>query len=105
MVDDTCWCYCVPVCVPTAEGCGPAVTSTAHSAQHTRSQVLQRLGQYLPEEHRSVAELRQLARSAQFQQQLATFSGALQTGQLDLGQFGLRAEVRLRAWCFLLSNC
>jgi hypothetical protein len=41
-----------------------------------------------------VAELRQLARSAQFQQQLAAFSGALQTGQLDLSQFGLRAEVR-----------
>jgi 26S proteasome regulatory subunit N13 len=56
--------------------------------------VLARLGQYLPEEHRSLSELRQLARSAQFQQQLAAFSAALQTGQLDLSQFGLRAEVR-----------
>jgi hypothetical protein len=59
-----------------------------------RPQVLARLGQYLPEEHRSLSELRQLARSAQFQQQLAAFSAALQTGQLDLSQFGLRAEVR-----------
>lgn len=56
------------------------------------SEVLERLGQHLPEEHRSITELRQLARSAQFQQQLAAFSGALQTGQLDLSQFGLRAE-------------
>ncbi|KAI8476022.1 MAG: adhesion molecule [Monoraphidium minutum] len=55
-------------------------------------EVLARLGQYLPEEHRSVGELRALARSAQFQQQLAAFSAALQSGQLDLSQFGLRAE-------------
>ncbi|GBF95298.1 26S proteasome regulatory subunit [Raphidocelis subcapitata] len=55
-------------------------------------EVLARLGQHLPEEHRSLPELRALARSAQFQQQLAAFSGALQTGQLDLSQFGLRAE-------------
>jgi hypothetical protein len=35
-----------------------------------------------------------LAHSPQFHQQLATFGGALQTGQLDLAQFGLQAEVR-----------
>jgi len=65
------------------------------------AQVLERLGQHLPEEHRSVAELRQLARSAQFQQQLQAFSGALQTGQLDLSQFGLRAEVGVSS-CLLM---
>lgn len=35
-----------------------------------------------------------LAHSPQFHQQLGTFSAALQTGQLDLAQFGLQAEVR-----------
>lgn len=35
-----------------------------------------------------------VARSPQFQQQVETFSHALQTGQLDLAQFGLEAQVR-----------
>jgi uncharacterized membrane protein YgcG len=54
--------------------------------------VLERLGQHLPEGHRTAGELRALARSAPFQQQLQAFSAALQQGQLDLSQFGLRAE-------------
>ena len=41
--------------------------------------------------------LEALAHSPQFQQQLSTFSDALQTGQLDLSQFGLRAAVSERA--------
>eukprot|EP00882_Tetradesmus_deserticola_P015917 GHRQ01016974.1.p1 GENE.GHRQ01016974.1~~GHRQ01016974.1.p1 ORF type:complete len:149 (+),score=45.39 GHRQ01016974.1:371-817(+) len=56
------------------------------------AQVLERLSSYLPEEQRSRQALLELARSPQFQQQLATFSGALQTGQLDLAQFGLQAQ-------------
>ena len=63
-----------------------------HNNDNDNGQVLARLGQYLPEGHRSAAELRALARSAPFQQQLAAFSAALQSGQLDLAQFGLRAE-------------
>lgn len=55
-------------------------------------QVVSRLAPYLPEEHRSPESLRDLARSPQFQQQLHTFSTALQTGQLDLAQFGLQAR-------------
>ncbi len=56
-------------------------------------QVLGRLSTYLPEEQRSPEALRALAHSPQFHHQLSTFSAALQTGQLDLAQFGLQAEV------------
>eukprot|EP00775_Hariotina_reticulata_P004635 gene4635-4888_t len=55
-------------------------------------EMLDRLSEYLPEGHRSHEALRALAHSPHFQQQLATFSNALQTGQLDLAQFGLQAE-------------
>lgn len=55
-------------------------------------EVLERLSAYLPEEQRSRGALLELAHSPQFAQQLATFSGALQTGQLDLAQFGLQAQ-------------
>lgn len=67
-------------------------------------QVLERLSTYLPEEQRSRQALLDLARSPQFQQQLATFSGALQTGQLDLAQFGLQAQVRLGAAALTLVH-
>lgn len=53
-----------------------------------------RLGAFLPEAHRNRQALADLAHSPQFQQQLATFGMALQTGQLDMAQFGLRSEVR-----------
>lgn len=46
-----------------------------------------------------VCTLQALAHSPQFHQQLATFGGALQTGQLDLAQFGLQAEVRTYLAC------
>lgn len=52
---------------------------------------LGQLAQHLPEEHRTTEALVSLAHSAQFQQQLATLSHALQSGQLDLTQFGLQA--------------
>ena len=45
---------------------------------------------------RSEADLAGLAHSPQFQQQLQAFSSALQSGQLDLRQFGLEAEVGVR---------
>eukprot|EP00198_Chlamydomonas_reinhardtii_P010171 XP_001699508.1 predicted protein [Chlamydomonas reinhardtii] len=53
--------------------------------------VLAELAPHLPEQHRTMEALEALAHSPQFQQQLSTFSDALQTGQLDLSQFGLRA--------------
>lgn len=55
-------------------------------------EVLERLSSYLPEEQRSMGSLQALAHSPQFHQQLQTFGAALQTGQLDLAQFGLQAE-------------
>lgn len=39
--------------------------------------------------------LEALVVSAQFRSQLDVFGAALQSGQLDLAQFGLQAEVRL----------
>lgn len=49
-----------------------------------------------PEEHRTQEALEALVVSAQFRSQLDVFGAALQSGQLDLAQFGLQAEVRLR---------
>jgi hypothetical protein len=66
-------------------------------------QVLERLSTYLPEEQRSRQALLDLAHSPQFQQQLSTFSGALQTGQLDLAQFGLQAQVW--GWGLWVLSC
>ena len=45
--------------------------------------------QHLPEEHRSTQDLEELVRTPQFQNQLERFSHALQSGQMDLAQFGL----------------
>ena len=51
--------------------------------------VRQRLMEHLPEEHRSTQDLEELLRTPQFQSQLERFSHALQSGQMDLAQFGL----------------
>ncbi|GLC51860.1 hypothetical protein PLESTB_000556300 [Pleodorina starrii] len=53
--------------------------------------VLEVLAPHLPEEHRTTEQLVAVAHSPQFQRQLSEFSAALQSGQLDLSQFGLRA--------------
>jgi hypothetical protein len=53
--------------------------------------VQERLAQYLPESHRNSTALAELIASPQFASQLQTFSRALQSGQIDLAQFGLRA--------------
>lgn len=51
--------------------------------------VRSRLLQHLPEEHRSTQDLEELIRTPQFQNQLERFSHALQSGQMDMAQFGL----------------
>lgn len=51
--------------------------------------IQERLAEFLPEEHRHEAAILELAASAQFQQQLETFSQALQSGQLNLNAFGI----------------
>ena len=48
-----------------------------------------RLLEHLPEEHRGTQDLEELLRTPQFQNQLERFSAALQSGQMDLAQFGL----------------
>jgi hypothetical protein len=55
-------------------------------------EVRDRLLVHLPEEHRETADLEELIQTPQFRSQLERFSEALQTGQMDLGQFGLKAE-------------
>ena len=52
-------------------------------------EVQQRLAPYLPEEQRTPESLRDLVRSPQFGAQLRAFSRALQTGTIDVRQFGL----------------
>ena len=53
--------------------------------------VQERLAPFLPEAHRNSSALAELITSPQFSAQLQTFSRALQSGQIDLAQFGLRA--------------
>ena len=55
-------------------------------------EVRDRLLVHLPEEHRETADLEELVQTPQFKSQLERFSEALQSGQMDLGQFGLKAE-------------
>ena len=43
-------------------------------------------------EHRNAAAIMDLANSVQFQQQIVSFSQALQSGQLDVRHFGLNPE-------------
>lgn len=52
-------------------------------------EIQERLAEYLPEEHRHEQAILELASSPQFQQQLETFSEALQSGQLNLNAFGI----------------
>ena len=51
-----------------------------------------RLLEFLPDAHRASGSenLEALLRTPQFQSQLERFSAALQSGQMDLAQFGLR---------------
>jgi hypothetical protein len=46
--------------------------------------------EYLPEEHRETQDLEELIRTPQFRSQLETFSRALQSGEMDMAQFGLK---------------
>ena len=54
-------------------------------------EVQEQVRPYLPQEHRSAEDITRLATSPQFREQLEVFSCALQSGQLDLQQFGLEA--------------
>ena len=49
-----------------------------------------RLLEYLPEEHRETQDLQELVRTPQFRSQLESFSQALQSGEMDMAQFGLK---------------
>lgn len=55
--------------------------------------MLEKLSEYLPDEHRNQASLIELARSAQLRQQMNQLSSALMNGQLDLSHFGLASRV------------
>jgi hypothetical protein len=51
--------------------------------------VRQRLLEHLPPQHAATQDLEQLMHTPQFKAQLERFSHALQSGQMDLAQFGL----------------
>jgi hypothetical protein len=53
-------------------------------------QIRGRLLEYLPEEHRETQDLEELIRTPQFRSQLEMFSHALQSGEMDMAQFGLK---------------
>jgi hypothetical protein len=63
--------------------------------------VQERLAQYLPESHRNSSAVSELISSPQFAAQLQSFSRALQSGQIDLQQFGLRAAAGVSVADFL----
>jgi 26S proteasome regulatory subunit N13 len=65
------------------------MTWRAISVSPWSEDVRARLLQHLPEEHRSSQELETLINTPQFKSQLERFSHALQSGQMDLAQFGL----------------
>lgn len=62
-----------------------------------------RLAEYLPVEHRNASALRELVTSPQFSAQLQSFSRALQSGQVDLAQFGLAPGASFSVADFLLA--
>ena len=66
--------------VLTPETVGPLLRDDAVRA---------RLAEFLPDAHRGSENLESLLRTPQFQSQLERFSAALQSGQMDLAQFGL----------------
>eukprot|EP00854_Cymbomonas_tetramitiformis_P010972 gene10972-12978_t len=61
----------------------------------------ERLTEFLPAEHRHSESIASLVQSPQFCQQIETFSRALQTGQIDLAQFGLDPSTGFSAAEFL----
>jgi len=67
----------------------------------SRSEVQERLAEFLPSEHQNSEAIMSLVSSPQFTQQLETFSRALQSGQVDLAQFGLNANTGFSVEDFL----
>ena len=65
-------------------------------------EVRDRLLVHLPEEHRETADLEELVQTPQFKSQLERFSEALQSGQMDLGQFGFGSGLGLgQVWIWV----
>eukprot|EP00884_Botryococcus_braunii_P011396 jgi/Botrbrau1/20257/Bobra.31_1s0042.1 len=54
--------------------------------------MLERLAEFLPEQHRNHEALQDLARSTQLRQQMNVLSSALMSAQIDLSHFGLRSR-------------
>ena len=77
----------------------PEVLLSALSSEGVQT----RLAEYLPVEHRTPRALRELVTSTQFSAQLQSFSRALQSGQVDLAQFGLAPGASFSVADFLLA--
>lgn len=57
-----------------------------------QADMVDKLGEFLPEPHRNPYALAEVAGSAQFRHQMEALGMALQTGQLDFSQFGLQPK-------------
>ena len=75
---------------PRGPGLNEVLTPEAVGPLLRDENVRARLAEFLPDAHRGSENLEALMRTPQFQSQLERFSAALQSGQMDLTQFGLR---------------
>ena len=75
---------------PRGPGLNEVLTPEAVGPLLRDENVRARLAEFLPDAHRGSENLEALMRTPQFQSQLERFSAALQSGQMDLAQFGLR---------------
>jgi hypothetical protein len=74
---------------PAGPGLSDILTAENVGEMLRNDDVRARLAEHLPDEHKSSQDLEELLRTPQFQNQLERFSAALQSGQMDLSQFGL----------------
>lgn len=74
---------------PAGPGLSDILTAENVGEMLRNDDVHARLAEHLPDEHKSSQDLEELLRTPQFQNQLERFSAALQSGQMDLSQFGL----------------
>ena len=74
---------------PRGPGLNEVLTPEAVRPLLRDENVRARLAEFLPDAHRGSENLEALMRTPQFQSQLERFSAALQSGQMDLAQFGL----------------
>ena len=82
--------FCHATGLPASAASVTSCVDSRQIAPFGNENVRARLAEFLPDAHRGSENLEALMRTPQFQSQLERFSAALQSGQMDLAQFGLR---------------